>query len=88
MDYSPLRGSTIGDRKRIMVPAFDTLHGIGDEARVKTTHLQLLSKYTKTLADRAFGAVIRARRHRYARRTVYMNQDRILPLSFIRSFIR
>lgn len=71
-----------------MMPAFDTLAGIGDEARVKTTHLQLLSKYTKALVGCAFGAVIRAGRHGYARRTVYMNQDRILPLSFIRFLIR
>jgi hypothetical protein len=63
-----------------MMPAFDTLHGIGDKAGVKTAHLQLLSKYTKALVGRAFSTVIRAGRHRYARRTVvYMIQNRILP---------
>jgi hypothetical protein len=70
VDHSPFRGRAIGDRKRIVMSAFDTLHGIGDKAGVKTAHLQLLSKYTKPLIDHAFSAVIRAGRYGYARRAV------------------
>jgi hypothetical protein len=61
-----------------MMPAFDTLDGIGNKASIKPAHLQLFSEHTKTLVARALSAVIRAGSHGHARRTVvYMIQGRI-----------
>ncbi len=66
-----------------MMPAFDTLDGVGDKARIKAAHLKFLSKNTKALVASALSAVIRAGRRGTARQTVvYMIQRHIPPVIY------